>query len=206
MSISEDARKRFVEATGIEPEPNMKSIPDDITGLGYQWYPLIIASNSKDNLDAAMKQIKYAIRPCINTFRGSDMTKEASYPEADIVAEVLRDSVNVGCRPMGYDLGIAPRFIDPKEITDAIQTVKTMPNSHYIGFMPAFDVLEFKIENETFYFHQENCMREGTIKTKSWEISPELQPRQGKDGRIFNWLLRIDVKPRVKKDKNKNKR
>ena len=65
----------------------------------------------------------------------------------------MKDSVNVGCRPMR----IAPRFMDPKDVTDAIQTVKTIPNSHFI---------EFNIEDETLYLHQENCMRGGKVKTK----------------------------------------
>lgn len=151
-----------------------------------------------------MTQIKYVIRPCINTFRGSDMTKEASYSETDIIGKIMRDSVTIGCRSIGYHLGIAPRFMDPKEITDAIHTIKTIPNSHFIGFMPAFDLLEFTIEDGTFYFNQENCRRSGAmIKTKSWKFSPKLEDREGKDARVFNWLLRIKVQPRIKKTKNK---
>jgi len=95
VPISSEARERFIEMTGIEPTSDMKLIPDDIIGLGYQWYPMVIISNSKENLDQAMKQIKYVIPPCINTFRGSDMTKEASYAEIDVSVEIMQDSISI---------------------------------------------------------------------------------------------------------------
>jgi len=55
-----------------------------------------------------------------------------------------------------------------------------MPNRYFIGFMPAFDLLEFTIEDETLYFNQENCRQPGKVKTKSWEISPKIEAREGK--------------------------
>lgn len=196
MSLTSEACARFVKLAQFDPTPDMQLIPDDIIGLGYNWYPIVICSKNKETLDQVLSQMKCIIRPCINTFRGSDMTKEASYSEDKIIEEVIRDSINVGCRPMGYHLGIAPRFFDPKEITDAIEAVKTMPNSHFVGFMPAFDLIEFALEDETLYLNQENCIRGGKTKTKSWIVNPKLEARDRKDSRIFNWLFRIEVDKR----------
>lgn len=110
----------------------MDLIPDNISGLGYTWYPIVITCKNQDTLIRFMEQAKFTIHPCINTFRGPDLTKSASYPEEDIIKDILNDAINIGSKPMGYHLGIKPRFMDPKTITDAIDAIKSISNSHLL--------------------------------------------------------------------------
>jgi hypothetical protein len=87
-------------------------------------------------------------------------------------------------RPMGYHLGIKSRFLDPKEITDAIDLVKFIPNSYFFGFMSAFDTIKLEIDNNKFYFYQQNCSNCVPIKLQSWTITPQIVEREGMDARI----------------------
>jgi hypothetical protein len=145
VSISIKLKNDSKKLTHFSATPYMELIPDNILGLEYTWYPIVITSKDQDTLIRFMDQVKCIICPCINTFRGPDLTISASYPEGDMINHILNDGINLGLTLMGYYLGIKPRFINPKEIMDAIDKNKSIPSSHLIGCIPVFDTLELVI-------------------------------------------------------------
>lgn len=165
--------------------------------MGCAWFPSALIGENREILWIFLERSKIVICPCIPPYidicSRTDLSKIATYSEEEIVKDILIDAVNIDCRPMGFKLGVDSRFLDPKEITDAIDIIKSTPNSHFVGFMSAFDTIELEINNKKFYLRQTNCVYPG-VKTyiNSMEIIPEIIPREN-NPRIFNWMFRISI-------------
>jgi hypothetical protein len=174
-TITPEGLQRFSEYLGEVPEDNLRVIPDDRLGIAYYWIPILIRSQSQAALNKFLSQVKYVIRPPY------EPDKSRSYSELEVIKDITKD--------MYYD---KHRFLDPKEIIDAIDALKSLPNSYFVGFMAGLDIFEITIEDKTFYIYDENRYQYDI--TDSWYISMDLKQPTKKDGRIFNWFIEVTVK------------
>lgn len=196
LNLEPEQIQRFKKYMQYEPDPDMKEIPRDIVGLGYTWYPIVIFSKNSNDLTEFIQTMKLVIRPCINSVRGADMTKEVKYDEDQVIKEISNDAVFVGRRPLGHHLGVKPRFFDPQEVIDAIDYLKHQKNTYFVGLMEAMDLIQLTVSGDDYYLTHINCRTPGQFftKDKKWKIKCGIYPRFDNESRIFNWLLKISVK------------
>lgn len=179
--ISQEAIQRF-EASGLKYDESMKPLPDDMIGLGYEFIPVIVQSCDDKTLQEAQNYVKLSL--------------PSKVPENDIFEQTFSSVVNIGCHPMGYHLGLNSRFIDPKEIQDAIEEFKNQekyPHSYFLGFIHASRFVECNIDEKMFCFTQQNTISNGVgskIRSNGFSVCPLTKPRISK---FFNWVMTITI-------------
>ena len=57
MSIIADAIERSNQIPGVSYSEDMKLVPDDFNGLGYEWYPVIIECNDENKLGSCLEPL-----------------------------------------------------------------------------------------------------------------------------------------------------
>lgn len=167
---------------------NFKTIPCDFKGLAYKYYPVILRSDDQELLD------QFATRISI---KGRDLNEDTRLDKNQMIKTILIDAIEIGSHPMGYSLGIEPRFIDPDEVYNAIADIKAIKNSRFIGFMEAYDnVIVFsKQQKQPFIYNQANCLMSESkvLVDDKLELIATLSMRENSDARIFNWMFELKL-------------
>ncbi|CAH6419300.1 Hypothetical protein HVR_LOCUS501 [uncultured virus] len=184
MPITPEARERFVKRSGMEIPADVKEIPEKYKGLGYQWYPVVLTSKTPETLETVRSQM---------IFQAHIYEKPVFNTENDVIDDILARAIAFGSTAAGRDLGLHIFFLDPKEVTDAIDTIKAFPNSRFFGFIPAIGYAKIYLDREVLYIEKDTCGL--PVKTTSWQVIPRNIMRDPKDGRIFNWYIELNVSP-----------
>lgn len=200
MSVSGDVKDRitklfdkeswYCEKLEMVPE-ELKGKGRKVIGLGYKWFPISVIADSTLDIGEFMENVKALIHPCINTWRGCDITKNVSYSDDEVIKDIVKDIFGRG-NPIFYDgLNIYQTVLDPNDIIQEIKEIRNKENSHFVGFMSAFDLCSLQIDEKVLYLQQENCRGPpSTIKVGKYHLSICLEPE---NNRVFNWHLNIGV-------------
>lgn len=182
--FNEEEAKRFKDFFGQHPEKWMKKIPSNVVGIGYHWVPILFKSSTRTIIDDFLKD---AMELCVC----DRTTKIVETTEDEITKEVAEMALNLGCHPMGYSLGVAPRFFDPKEISDAFDKLKKQPDSFYFSTMMAMDYLKINIQGHILYFTQSNTHNRANIQLGKYSLT--VHCHSSSDPRIFNWVMDVEI-------------
>ena len=131
-------------------------------------------------------------------FAVSDSFKQPStfVNEKNMIQQIFHDAVYIGQNPMGYHLGIAIRFIDPKEILDAITKIKTTYGYHFMGFLNAMDYLVITQTGcKKYYFNQTKLLQkpQEIILENGNFLNVTCEFFDPKNARIFNSFIEICI-------------
>lgn len=191
---TKEAAERYTKFFGIPPEKDMKTIPKEKVGLGYQYYPILFHSKNKEHLKDFFNEI--------SVFVGDRNGKEVKREYEKIKQEICLYAVQIGTSPMGYELGYKLRFFDPKEVDDFYEKFKKDEKFTFLGFMHAMDVcyLELKRTKYQQFFCQQTCKGKDFDQQKCEVIIGyyilKIHNNIAKDNdeaRIFNWRMEVEV-------------
>lgn len=167
---------------------NFKTIPCDIKGLAYKYYPVILRSDDPELLDQFGTRI---------SIKGRDLNEDTKLDINYMIKNILLDAIEIGSHPMGYSLGIEPRFINPDEVYNAIDDITAIKNTRFIGFMEAYDnvIVCSTKQQQPLIYNQANClMNESKVLVdENLELIATLSMRENSDARIFNLLFELKL-------------
>lgn len=205
----ESIRRSFERIVGTKiPEELIKSgvvkiLPSSYKlGLLYYIYPVSLIGTQKKDCDEFLAENKIQLFKREGpVFSPIDKTKPVSIPDSNLIHDALVRAYNVSKRPMPFGEDTMPGglkyresyLLDPRIVEKEIQFFRTLPNSRFIGFMHAFDLVLMTMRSgKQFQLGQLNCEDHSPIiRQCGWEIRPKIRDS---GLQVFNYRFDINIK------------